>query len=409
MTPGHLSSNPRIVKEADALAESGYEVHVVHGRSFEWGDEADRDFVARPWRSYKVAFGPMAGRFRHFVQSIRRRAAWLAYRRWGAFAELAYHAAIPALARAACAIPADLYIAHNLAALPAASAAARVHGAKLGFDAEDFHSGELADIPENASLVKLTRDIERRYLPSCNYLTAASPGIARAYAEACGVRQPVVILNVFSRAEAPPEATPRGSAKPSPSLYWFSQTIGPGRGLETVIEALALSRSRPTLFLRGHPAPRYAQHLVGNAKQLGIFDQIRMLPPARPQEMIRLASEYDVGIASEPGNPTNNNLAISNKIFCYLLSGIPVVASDTMGQVEFSRRVGFPIFLYRRDCPRSLAAAIDHLLENPQRLLIARRAALETARSRYCWEYEKTVFISLIGETLKGEPDLAQS
>ena len=31
VSPGHLSSNPRLVKEADALHEAGYAVRVVAG------------------------------------------------------------------------------------------------------------------------------------------------------------------------------------------------------------------------------------------------------------------------------------------------------------------------------------------------------------------------------------------
>ena len=57
-------------------------------------------------------------------------------------AALAYGGPVAGLHAAACAVPADLYIAHYVAALPAAGAAAQRHGALLGFDAEDFHSGE---------------------------------------------------------------------------------------------------------------------------------------------------------------------------------------------------------------------------------------------------------------------------
>ena len=73
--------------------------------------------------------------------------------------------------------------------------------------------------------------IESRWLPGCAYMTAVSPGIADAYVENYGVAQPHVVLNVFPKSHAPSGATPRGTARPGPSLYWFSQTIGPDRGL----------------------------------------------------------------------------------------------------------------------------------------------------------------------------------
>ncbi len=210
VTPGHLSTNPRLVKEADALMAAGHEVSIVSARFIPWADAADGEFENRPWRIRKVAFGPMAGRARHVIQSLRRRAGLLAYKIFGLCPELAFHPVIPALTRAARAAKADLYIAHNLAALPAAYRAAKRHGAKLGFDAEDFHSGELNDTPENALRIRLTRELEQRYLPHCDYLTAASPGIAKAYADTYGVQLPTVILNVFPKADAPAAPTTRG-------------------------------------------------------------------------------------------------------------------------------------------------------------------------------------------------------
>src|SRR5260370_1251501 len=79
--------------------------------------------------------------------------------------------------------------------------------------------------------------VERESLPQCCYVTAASPGIAGAYASKYGIPTPTSILNVFPLAERPlrfRETRPDGPLR----LYWFSQTIGPGRGLENVIRAM---------------------------------------------------------------------------------------------------------------------------------------------------------------------------
>lgn len=404
MTPGHLSTNPRLVKEADALAATGYAVSIVSARFIPWADEADSEFASRPWTVRRVAFGPIAGRVRHVAQSLRRRAGLLAYKLLGCCAELALHPVIPALTRAACAVPADLYIAHNLAALPAAYRAARRHGAKLGFDAEDFHSGELNDTPKNALRLRLTREIERRYLSRCNYLTAASPGIARAYADAYDVEEPLVILNVFPKSDAPAAPTSRGTAQPSPSLYWFSQTIGPDRGLETVVEAIGLSRSRPTLFLRGNPSPGYPQQLSELAAKCGVAGCVRTLPPAPPGEMVRLAAEYDVGIASEPGHTPNNGLALSNKLFTYLLAGVPALVSDTSAQAAIAAEMSEAMLVYPQQDAKALAACMDELLTSADTLPKARTAAWQAGHSRFNWDMEQRTFFQAI-ESAFGGPE----
>ncbi len=400
VTPGHLSTNPRLVKEADALSAAGYEVSIVAARFIPWADAADSEFTVRPWRVKKVAFGPLAGRPSYIAQSLMRRLYHLAWKGLGLWADRAFHPVVPALTRAACSTQADLYIAHNLAALPAAYHAAKKHGAKLGFDAEDFHSGEMNDTPENAHRLRLTREIEQHYLPRCNYLTAASPGIATAYAAACRVPLPTVILNVFPLAGAPVAPSDHGLAQPSPSLYWFSQTIGPDRGLETVVEAIARSQSRPCLFLRGNPSLGYQQALTELAEQLGAGDRLRFLAPAQPGEMVSLAAEYDLGLATEVSTTVNRDICLTNKLFTYLLAGLPTLASATAAQYELAADLPDAVFVYPQQDARVLAEKMDELLLSPFRLASARRAAWQRGHRQFNWDLEKCTFLKLIESAL---------
>ena len=170
--------------------------------------------------------------------------------------EAAWHQVTPDLVKAARSVRADLYVAHYVAALPAAAQAARLHGTRYAFDAEDFHLGDPPDGPEFDGIRRHAWAIESAYLPGAAYVTAASPGIADAYARAYGIPVPTVVLNVFPRSHAPAAPTDRGSATPGPSVYWFSQTIGGDRGLECAARAIGLARSRPHLYLRGNPESR---------------------------------------------------------------------------------------------------------------------------------------------------------
>lgn len=120
----------------------------------------------------------------------------------GWLADVSYSAFTPPLLLAAMRTRAELYIAHYPAALPAAAAAARRHGALYAYDAEDFHLGDWPDDPAYALEKQLVRSIEARYLPGCAYVTAASPGIADAYCKAFDIDRPRVILNVFPLSHA---------------------------------------------------------------------------------------------------------------------------------------------------------------------------------------------------------------
>jgi hypothetical protein len=55
VTPGHLGSNPRIVKEADALTEHGYQVHVVFAQTHQRDLDRDASILAKSrWQAHPV-------------------------------------------------------------------------------------------------------------------------------------------------------------------------------------------------------------------------------------------------------------------------------------------------------------------------------------------------------------------
>jgi hypothetical protein len=146
---------------------------------------------------------------------------------WPSIIHVAWHPIAPDFIAAAKRVHADLYIAHYAAALPAAAIAARHHDALYAFDAEDFHPGDAANGLARPVYQDHLQAIEERYLPGCVHMTASSPGFAKAYADAYGLPAPQVLLNVFPRTCASNGPTERGTTQPGPSLYWFSQTIGP--------------------------------------------------------------------------------------------------------------------------------------------------------------------------------------
>jgi glycosyltransferase involved in cell wall biosynthesis len=397
--------NPRMVKDADALTAAGYTVSVIAPDFSAWGRKADAAFADRAWTVVESPqFGPLAKRTVRFCELIRRLWATTAVERLGLNAPSLIHAAIhpatPLLIRAAKRHKARLYLSHLLAALPAAAIAARLHGVRYSFDAEDFHPGDLADTPENAATNRLVRLIEARYLPGCDYVTAASPCIADAYAQAYGINRPEVILNTFPLRRAFLNFTLQGSHRPGPSLYWISQTIGAGRGLECAVSAIARAKSRPHLYLRGTPDPTYIQSLLTFASECGVLERVHILEKADSEEMERLASCFDIGLSAEPGSSPNNRLALGNKIFTYLLAGIPIVLSNTEAHVDFSPLLGKAAQVFAADDAEVLAKALDRWLLNPISLAAAREHAWRLGQERFNWEVESQKLVELVGRVL---------
>ena len=113
-------------------------------------------------------------------------------------------------------------------ALAAVAAAGRQAGVPYALDLEDFHSAEREDSGAGRLANALAERVERAVLPGAAFLTAASGSITSAYTAKYGVR-PVTINNTWALPTKPPNVAP--SPGEGLRLYWFSQTIGPGRGL----------------------------------------------------------------------------------------------------------------------------------------------------------------------------------
>lgn len=405
LTTGHLSTNPRLVKEADALAEAGYHVRVVASRFWAWAAAADATFAGRPWASEAIPFGELATGRGSAWRRVRYRIAREVAQRMDpqrapdALLFRASHYVTPELARAAGRVPADLYIAHNLGALPAAAAAARRHHACLGFDAEDFHRGQLAERPETKATRALVAAIEERFLSRCDYVTAASDGIGQAYADATGIERPTTVLNVFPSSDLDTHIDPESLAHEVPegtrSLHWFSQTIGPNRGLEDVVRALPMLPHDVILSLRGGWAAGYERELRGLAEQLGVGTRLRALSHCPPDEMVRRATQHHIGLALEVGETENRDLCVTNKIFTYVLAGLPTVATDTTGQRGVQAELPEAVRLYPSGDIDRLVDAIRHMLATP-----AAREAVRKDAERYTWDREQEVFLEVVSRTL---------
>lgn len=403
LTPTQPSVNPRIVKEADALAEVGHKVHVFCGHTIPWADESDERLLGK--RKWTCAYvGGMPGSARHWWTRVRHGVIRRFPQIWKLSRELAKCALariVPELRAAALEFDADLYIAHYVGALAVAANVAKKKGVPFAFDAEDFESGYYEYNTGPRSIDHLTEQVEGECLPQCCYVTAASPGIASASALKYGIPTPTSILNVFPLAERPLQFRETDARAPL-KLYWFSQTIGADRGLEDVIRALAILRdSDIKIYIRGRSASGYQEQMLRFASEKGLEDsKVHFLPPAPTEDMIRLSAEYDVGLALEQPASPNRDLCLTNKIFSYLLAGNAVAATSTKGQTAIIERLGAAGFVYEPGDVEALARGLRMWHDDRCELDQARRTAWLLATHQFNWDIEKRKFVQLVNAAL---------
>lgn len=396
LTTGQPASNPRLVKEADALTHAGYDVQVLYSYWAQWAQEVDKIQLRQAgWTGRLCGGSPQDQAWRYYYTRLRRKTAAL-LPAYPPAIQRTFCRAYDELLAAAIESKADLYIAHNLGALPVAAEAARRNKRLYAFDAEDYHRGE---VPCQARQYKQICELEDAFIPNSAYITSSSPLIAEKYKAHYPDKKIRVILNVFpikyniKKNYIPLE-------KPADlKIFWFSQTTGFNRGLQDVLQAMnRIENFQITFTIMGNTdriMRRSLNQLLSNK-----MHAIHFIEPGCTHLLFEEASKHHLGLALEPAFSINNNLALSNKIFTYLLSGLAIIASETTAQLKFMRDnpaigQGYPIGDFKE-----LSRILTLFWENSDRLHEARKSALKLALHTYNWEVEQHKFLQIIQSVL---------
>jgi glycosyltransferase involved in cell wall biosynthesis len=390
-----LCTAPRPQKEALALARAGHDVTVM---GF-WLDpalaERDRALLANaPYRFIPLVEVPR-DRWRHGMLRLRSRLSRELFSRAAIFSPDLLGFLPTLMLSEARRFRADLTICHSEASLWVGEKLL-AQGRRVGIDMEDWFSRDLPEQARRQRPVARLEHLEGTLLRRASYRLATSRAMADALAAHFSVPPPAVVYNVFPFTE---RATLDGLFKDRqdrerPSLHWFSQSIGPGRGLEALFQALALTGDHaPQVHIRGHLLPAYEGWLreqLAKAPAVPVF----IHPTVPNAELPSRIAEHDIGMALEEAAIVNRDVSITNKIFQYLQAGLAIVATPTAGQREvFSHNPAIGRLL-PDDSPASIAEAIRSLMASREQLARAKEASLQAARDRFSWEHQEPVLLA---------------
>ena len=401
ITNGPLCRNPRVVKEADTLGRAGHNVTVLAVRNHAPSEIFDAELLRdAPYRRVTVDTIPSgagfsaSALFHRLTQSLARRATqtlgWQTPRTLGP---------VNALLRRARTLPADLTIVHNEVSHHV-GLRLLAEGRRIAADIEDWHSEDLLPSDRLARPLRLIRGIEHGLLHRAVHTTTTSPALADAlHARYRGTR-PHVIANSFP---LQPPAPARSATGGPPSFFWFSQTLGPGRGLEPFLAAWARTRHPSRLVLLGETRSGFDAAVLARLPA-AFRSRVTFLPLVSPAELPALIARHDIGLALEHAFIVSRNLTITNKILQYLNAGLAVVASDTAGQRAVLTHSPAAGVIVETHATTAFAAILDTLLADRAALAARQHAARRLAETVYCWEREAPRLLSLVDAALGAAP-----
>ena len=390
----HLCTAPRPQKEAQTLANAGHDVTV---RGF-WFDpelvKRDRLLIAnKKWRFEPIIDFQPSHRLNNWKIRLQSRFAKEQFQRFCTFSPGLLGYGAKAMLKAARQARADLTIVHSEAGLWVGNRLLD-EGFRVGVDFEDWFSEDLLPEARTARPIAQLKALESRLARDCTYCLTTSHALAEALAEAYQAPKPTVIYNAFPWVERSQiDHQKQDRCNPNlPSLHWFSQTIGPGRGLETLFQALPHLTAQVEIHLRGNypeSARQWLEPLVPSEWR----DRLFIHPTVPNAELLSCIAEHDIGLALERTDIPSRDLTVTNKLFQYLQAGLAVIATDTAGQREILSQWSESGRLIPNNDPVALAQAMKDLLCDSEKLTAAKAASLQAAKEQFCWEKQAEILL----------------
>jgi len=273
----------------------------------------------------------------------------------------------------------DLYYPNDLDRLLAGYLLAKLHRAKLIYDANELYPDLVEDSPGlyRFLLEKLEGFLARR----SDAVITVNDSIAEILQDRYRLRRkPIVILN------CPPfQLVPgRINASHPPYKVLYHGLYLPGRNLEGLVLSMQYVENA-LLYLRGYGILEEALKKIVDQNKLQ--DKVAFLAPVPMNEMVQKAAEFDIGIIPYPGNPLNLNsyFCAPNKVFEYMMAGLALAVSDLpeLRKIVDQYEVGI---IFDPDDPYDIARSLAELTEESLQRMQAN--ALAAARETFNFEHE---------------------
>ena len=280
--------------------------------------------------------------------------------------------------------PADIVEAHDLPSLPVARLLAKMKKRPLV-----YHAHELwAEMGASVRFAGFWRRLERRMVRDAALIVVPEENRARIFRDEYGTAEtPLVVMNCPPYREVresdalPALFASRGIAASCIVLY--QGVISDDRCIGEIISA-------STRFDRG-----IGLALVGTGFE-DWSDPESRIPSDRPivyqrhvpyEELTRYTASAHIGLLFYRNTCRNNYYCAPNKLYEYMMMGLPVITCNYPGLVPFVEGQGIGLCVDPTD-PRAIADAVNRLAGDPVLRATMRENCLRLARERWNWEQE---------------------
>ena len=285
----------------------------------------------------------------------------------------------------------DLIFSNDFDTLPASYLASKIRKKKLIYDTHEYFT-EMPELVKRPKVQSIWKAFENRLFPRLNRIITVNNSIAELYS--CEFNKDVsVVRNI------PPEFNPEriftrkelGLPLDKKILILQGTGINIDRGAEEAVLSMKYLDDTVLLIVGGGDVIPKLKQIIKEEK---LSDKVIFKPKMPFVELRQYTMNADLGLALDKDTNINYRFSLPNKLFDFIHSGIPVLASSLpeIKQIIDNYDVGY--FIPNHN-PKEIAETIKLIFENK---LIYQTVKKNTqiAREELNWEIEEKKLIEII-------------
>lgn len=375
-----LSHSTRLLQEIEALRSEGATVELLTSHPVDDAPEGvQRTYTprsngsiapsARPWRPARIADNLIRNAVRPwFERRQRRRDSRL---RLETLASLSRRV--------------DIFWVIDAPSLPPVVQAVKGTGCKIVYETVDL-------VPEyhywGDEYRQARLEEERRALPSVSGFITACDSYADYYWERYGGKE--IGQRPFVRDNMPAVIVPTYKCTSRPLKMLFLGSLMFDRPITELIEAVSLADADVTLTFQGKNLLEY--DLAEEIERRGLEGRVILREPCAPEDIVDVASGYDVGVVALRGENENERRASTSKLFTYMSAGLAILGTDLPGIARVVSEYGNGLLASGIE-PATWARKIEALdLLSDGEIDDMKRRSLEAAHE-HAWERQRSGYI----------------
>ena len=288
----------------------------------------------------------------------------------------------------------DIIHSHDVNTLPTAWLASKISKAFLVYDAHEISTGREG----YASYRTIVSFIEKHLITKASAVITTNGTRAKFLKRAYGISSPLIIQNWPKYIEIKKNKKIRDhlNLKNDWPVILYQGGIQQGRGLTQLIEAAA---KIPNIYFVLIGSGRIEKMLKELTFKLSLNNRVFFIPRVSLNDLPTYTSSADIGVQPIENTCFNHFSTDSNKIFEYIMSGIPIVASDLPEIRKLFNK--YPVgVLFKAGCINDLIRALTNLI-NDNYLYDSFEQNTKKAKKKLCWESQQYSLISLYDQLFK--------